>query len=430
MVDNYNRIDNNDEIDLLTIIKFFIVNRQTILLCTIACFIIGIFIALFSKKVYLAESALLVLGLRTEVTFEPKIQVKGVTEEIIQRFEEKKKTVSEFIVTPAVLSEVISEAEKNNVVEKGKISFKKLAKSVEVSIKGAMIKIRVRSDSPHKAKFFADKIAEVTVDKLSLLTAEIISKEILIEKLRQARQKYNEATTEYNNFLKNNRIIELSKNIEELKKMYDFYTSNITTIEKSIWQAKNLKEQLESGGVSSVGELADALALLKFKSSIFAGTTELPLKLEFTQSNIQKIDKSNIDAVVKEIDNIISILERRKKEFIQELESKKYEQQIKLLQTELEKEKNREKDLVKNRDLFWDSVVTLERKLQEIEVGKDMTDNIFVKIVYLSELPELPESRNRKMIVIVAVVIGIFLGISVSLIREGYQKVQKLLYER
>lgn len=417
--------NNTEEIDLLAIVKFFVRNKNTILFCAFIFFVSGIIIALLQKKIYVAESAILISGIRAEVMFEPKIQLKEIGSEVIQRFESKKQTVAEFLKSPTVLSEVIQEAENNNVVEKGKIKVKDLKNLVNTTITGEIVKVKVVSDKPQKAKFFADKIVEITVNKLSTLTSEAISKDDISLKLQQARQQYNKAVAEYNNFVKNNKIMELTKQINQLTQMYEYYTSNITSIEKNIWQAKNLKEQIESGGISSVGELADALALLKFKSSIFTGSSELPLKLEFTQQSIQRIDKSNIETVVKEIDSIISILEKRKKEFEKELETKKYEQQIQLLKTELEKEKVREKELVKNKDLAWDSLVTLERKLQEIEIGKDMEGKIFLKIAYLSELPETPESGKRKIIVVIATVLGLVVGMLVAGLKEMYLKVQK-----
>ncbi|MCX7715838.1 MAG: hypothetical protein N2Z73_00290, partial [Endomicrobia bacterium] len=266
---------------------------------------------------------------------------------------------------------------------------------------------------------------EITVQKASLfITTEYIAKEDIIKKVKDARQQYNKAVIQYNNFVKNNKIMELTKQITQLKQMYEFYTSNIIAIEKNIWQAKSLKEQIQSGGISSVGEIGDALAVLKFKSSIFAGSTELPLKFEFTQQELQKIDKSNTEAVVREIDNIISILEKRKQEYQRELEIRNYEKQIQQLETELEEEKNLEKNLIKDKELAWETLLALERKLQEIEIGKDMVENIFVKIGYFSELPSQPEKGKRKIITLISTFIGVGVGIFVALGKEMYLKLR------
>jgi 5'-deoxynucleotidase YfbR-like HD superfamily hydrolase len=248
-----------------------------------------------------------------------------------------------------------------------------------------------------------------------------IQKENIDEEIKNARQKYNDAVTKYNQFVNNNRILELSTKIDQLTQMYNYYKNRITEIEKYLWQTKSLKEQIEHGGVTSVGEFADMLAVLKFKSSIFAGSSELPLKLEVAQVGTQKVDKTNISEVVKEIDGIISILEKRKKEFEEELQTKKYEEQIRQLQADLEKENVRQKELVKNRDLLWETLVSLERKKEELVIRNGVKEEI-TKVAYLSVLPEYPESGKRKIIVLISCCLGILFGILLAAVKEVYVK--------
>ncbi|GEM_PF-2340812 len=413
-----------EEISLVDIIRFFLRNKSVIFGFTVIFLFIGIIFSLLQKKVYTAEAGILIVSRKQEITFEPKIQDKDYIEDEI--LEQRKKTITEIIKTPFILTDILLKAEQQGVIKKGKIKLNDLldkkSKIINVKLYDSLIKVRVSLPDKYQAKFFADEIVLATVDKsLSLLVS--IQKESIDKELKNVRQKYNEAVIKYNQFVNNNKILELSTKIDQLSKIYNYYKDNITEIEKHLWQAKNLKEQVESGGLTSVGEFADTLAILRFKSTIFAGSSELPLKFEIRQIDTQNVNKTNISEVVKEINSIISILEKRKKEFEEELKTKNYEQQIRQLQTELEKEKIRQKELLKNRDLLWETLTTLERKKEELNIKNGIKEEI-AKVAYLSVLPERPEGGKRKIIVLVSTCLGIMIGIFYSFLKEAYDKVK------
>lgn len=411
---------NMDEITIVDVLKFFIRHQSTILFTTIIFFIFGIIYIILKPKTYIAESGLLIIDTKPEVSFEPKIQIKDLSE-YLQSFDSKKKTVSELIKSPIVLNDVLNKAFEQGLIEEKSLRQQKaLYSKIEIFQTGNVLKIQVKMSKPQQAKFFADEIAKITVEKSKFLVVNNISQDILKQKLEAAKQEYENSFKKYNYFLQNNKILELTTKITQLQKMYNYYKDNLIQIEQNIWKARNLKEQLQSGSITNVGELADSLALLKFKSSIFSEESELPLKLEINQYNNTKLDK---DSVVKEIDSIISILEERKKDFEEQLNSQNYEKQIQKLQSELEKEKKREKDLIKDRDLNWESLVALERKIKEIEISDGIVENVLVKIAYLSELPKSPDNGKEKIIVLVSTVFGLFSGILIG----GFQEIYKIM---
>ncbi len=418
-----NKINENDEITIVDILKFFIKYRKIILFTATLFFILGVVYVISKPKTYVAESGLLIIDTKPQVNFEPKIQLKDLSE-YLQNFDDKKKTVSEIIKSPMVLNEVLNKAFEHGLIkEKNLKQQKSLSKKIDLIQVGNILRIQVKMSTPEQSKFFADEIAKITVEKSSFLVTDYISQNILKQKLVEVKQEYENSVKKYNHFLQNNKILELTTKINQLQNMYDYYKTNIVQIEKDIWQAKNLKEQLKSGGVTNVGELADSLALLKFKSSVFSSGDDLPLKLEINQYTNTKLDK---DSVIKEIDSIISILEERKKDFEEELKSQSYETQIQKLRSELEIEKKRENDLIKERDLNWESLVALERKLKEIEIGNGITEKVLVKVAYLSVLPEAPESGKNKFIVLIFTIFGLFLGILIGSLKESYSKIVSL----
>ncbi len=415
-----------EEISLVDLIKFFLKNRNTIIISVIISFIIGIIYALLIRNNYVAEAGIYVVVRKPEITFEPKIQDKDFFEE--KYFEERKRTIAEIVKSPFVLNEVLSKAEQEGIIKKDEIKIQNLidekSKMMNVFIAGSVVKVRVKLPDKYQAKFFADEIVKTAVEKLSFLLTSI-QKENVDEEIKNVRQKYNEAVAKYQQFVNNNKILELTTKIEHLNKMYSYYKNNITEIEKHLWKAKNLKEQIETGSITSVGEFADMLAILKFKSSIFAGSSELPLKLEIAEVGLQKINKTNIGEAVKEIESIISILEKRRKDFEEELKTKNYERQIRQLESELEKEKTKQKELLNNKDLLWETLTSLERKKEELNIKNGIKEEI-AKVAYLSVLPEYPNGRSRKITIFISCCLGMFVGVFLSVLKEAYEKVKSL----
>lgn len=164
-----------EEISLVDIVKFFIRHSKTIVLTTVICILAGIFgsIILGSKKIYKAESALIVLGTKSDVMVESKTGVLGIKEiaDIYPpRLEDRKRTIVELIKSPLIISDVISKARKEKIfVDEDKflsvedfISPK--SKIIEIKQTGEIIKIIVRMEKKELAKFFADEIAKSVVN--------------------------------------------------------------------------------------------------------------------------------------------------------------------------------------------------------------------------------------------------------------------------
>ncbi|MEN3013007.1 MAG: Wzz/FepE/Etk N-terminal domain-containing protein [Endomicrobiia bacterium] len=412
-----------EDIEIIDVIKFFIRNKKIITICFIFSLILGIIWVAFQKKTYTAEAGIIVLGVKPKITFEPKIQIKEISEGVIQQFDERKKTIVEFLRSPVVISEVIEKLKNQghiNQSEKFSVeSFIKSKKILNIETVGELIKVKVRLKDRELAKRFADEIVKTTVEKMVYFTYYEIPTDILKNKLLEAQKNYKDAVERYNLFVQENKILEINKRLSQLQDMYNYYVVNITKIEKYIWEAKGLKAQLQKEDFSSVGELGNALAMLRFKSSIF-------IEDKFEKVEIEKIDKEllklqDIKLAIKEIDETIEILEARKKEFEKKLEEEKYEQQIQQLKKELEKEMDKEKQLIKDKDLYWDMLLTLERKQKEIEISNGISENIPVKIAYFSFLPEKPDDGRYMVFLLGFMFLGLLIGVTISGVKEIYK---------
>ncbi|MCX7911080.1 MAG: Wzz/FepE/Etk N-terminal domain-containing protein [Endomicrobia bacterium] len=414
-------MNDEKEISIIDIIKFFIRNKNIIFYTTFLFFILGIIFALFQKKTYTAEAAIMVLGIKPKVTFEPKIQLKEIGEDVFQQIDERKKTVVEFLNSPYIISEVIEKLKRQGLIKHKEISVENFTLSkntLVIETKGEIIKVKVKLEDKNLAKHFADELVKTVTDKMFLLFNYDIPKELLKTKLEETKQEYEKAQKRYNMFIQKNKITELLAKLSQLETLYNYYINNIVKLERLISEANGLKEQLQKSEVSSVGEFANALALLKFKSSIFTEGKELPVNVELKEIDKEILKFKDLKLVMKEIDQIIEVLEKLKKEYQQKLEDEKYEQKIQQLKKEIEEEKNKEKQLIKDRDLIWESLLTLERKQKEMEISNGISENIPVKIAYLSNLPEKPDPGKRKVIVILFTIMGFSLATVISLIKE------------
>ncbi len=414
-----------EEISIADIVNFFYKYARFIIIfsVTVTLFTFVLLLTL-SKKLYIAESGLIVLGTKPEVTFEPKIQIKEVSESIIQRFEDRKKSIQELIKTPTVIEPVISKAVELNLINKNEFTYLDFVNGniVEVKPAGEFIKIKATMKTPELAQFFANEIAKSAVYQVNNLFFYDIPKQILDAKLLEVRQKYTEAVKKYTEYIQTNPVMELLREKTRLQSLYNYYNESINSIERNIWTAKNLKEQLQKGSVSTVGELGNAIALLRYNASIFAGDSELPFKFEFSSQDTTKITGAQINSAVEDIDNIISILQKRKSEFEKELKEQRFEQKIQELETKIEKEKVKERELVKTRDLAWEAMVALERKKEELDISEGITENILVKIAYLSELPLVPKRRYILRNTMISLVLSFMVSTVLCLLKEGYEK--------
>jgi uncharacterized protein involved in exopolysaccharide biosynthesis len=173
MIENY-----EEEISLVDILKFFIRHKVVIISSTLLFFIVsmGLNLTVFNKetsKNYLAESALIVLGTKSDINIDQKMGVLGVKEladVYPQRIEDRKKTIVELIKSPLIISSVIQKVKDSDFDKKAIINYSiedfvsPKSKIIEVKQVGEIIKVTVRLNDKNLAKFFADEIVKHTVD--------------------------------------------------------------------------------------------------------------------------------------------------------------------------------------------------------------------------------------------------------------------------
>ncbi|MCX7956667.1 MAG: Wzz/FepE/Etk N-terminal domain-containing protein [Endomicrobia bacterium] len=415
-----------EELTIKDIIKFLFKHKKIIIETTFIFFILGVTFALLQKKTYTAEAAIMILGVKPKVTLETKIELKDALDNIYQQFEQRKKTVVELLKSPLIVSEVLNKLQWQGLIKLNKFSVSDFlnSKVINVEIVGEIIKVKVRLSDKVLAKNFADELVKTLVEKMSSVINYSISKDILKDKYEQTKQDYELLQAKYNSFIEKNRITELNKELTQLEDLYKYYVSSLTKIEKLIHEAEGIKQQFQSSNTSSVGEFANALSLLKLKSSMFVAEGELPIQIDLGEVSSEKLKFQDISNGVFEVEEIIKILKDRKTEFSNKLKEEKFEEKIQHLKKEIEKEKNKETQLLKDKNLAWESLLMIERKQKELEISNGISEDIPIKIVYFSVLPEKPDSGKRKIYIATSIFIGFVLGILISWIKEALSDIK------
>ncbi|MDW8055848.1 MAG: Wzz/FepE/Etk N-terminal domain-containing protein [Elusimicrobiota bacterium] len=161
-----------DEISLLDIVKFFIRHSRLIAITTLICGVVGVAVILLlssKEKSFTAESAIIVLGTKSDVSVEPKSSLLGIKEiaDIYPpRLEDRKRTIVELAKSPLIVSKVINKAYELKLYT-NKLSVDDFvapnSKILEVKQVGEIIKIKTKLYDRGLAKFFADEIAKAVV---------------------------------------------------------------------------------------------------------------------------------------------------------------------------------------------------------------------------------------------------------------------------
>ncbi len=170
---NINNMD--DEINLVDILKFFLKNFKTISIFTFLFLLIAV-ILFFRisppKAYYTAESAIIVLGTKSDVSIAKKEElfdvIKSLADIYPPRLEDRKRTVTAIVKSPLIISLVLEQAKELLKKKNLKITLENFISEksdlLRIQQIGEIIKINIKFSDKELAKFFADEIAKITVE--------------------------------------------------------------------------------------------------------------------------------------------------------------------------------------------------------------------------------------------------------------------------
>jgi capsular polysaccharide biosynthesis protein len=369
-----------DEIDLRKYIDVLVKRWKLIAIITGTVIIIAVLVSFLSPPVYEARASVLMTKTRSEIVLEPKY---------LTEFQQDSTSMRQ-----AMLALVKSSSVANQVIEKlgDKLEPKErkastMVDKIGVSTQGDLIEISVKSTDPQKAAAIANAWAESYKDYVNRLYSGILqSPEGLKAQAVTAAKEYEEKQKAFEDFIKDNRIAELSQQISDKEILYD---------------TKQLREHVKSGSSSAASSIANGLSLFLLQTK---AVTSLPEGLQIPPESL-----TAFNADLKDVDALISTLETRpggkRGESLTEVQK-----DILLLKAELEQENARQRELQDARDIAWEAYTIIAGKSAETEVAAQAR-GIVVEVADVAAVPESPVAPRRVMNIGIALVLGLVVGV-------------------
>jgi capsular polysaccharide biosynthesis protein len=325
-------------------------------------------------------------------------------------------------------------------------NFKVVKNSVDVNADEEILTINAVSTNPEIAVKIANEWARNATDKINQIYSGEQPLTDIKKQLEVAYKDYENAQSELENFLMENRAGLLETKIKESKKQLstlseedkqrlEYYRGKLTEILYKQDQLSYLKSQLQSGNRSKAAEFGDAFAVLSARANYEA---DIYQEVDFESRHLgyfgDEIDLdiqfANIESVMDESSKYVSDIESLE-ELIQG-EREKVENEIKLLtseivntesdpdieklasniqkmESEFEKDQARLNELNSQRDLAWQAYQAYAQKEAEIR-NAPQVDNM-VTIAGFAITPVLINSQGYIQRVIIASLFGAFLGV-------------------
>ena len=369
-----------EQIDLRKYIDVLLRHWWLIVSITVIAVFLVWLVNFLSPTTYEANSAVLVTKAKSEIIFEPKYRT-FLEEDIASQH----KALIALVKSSTVATQVIEQL--GDKLEPKEQRVESILGKVQARDQGDFIEISVKSTDPQKAAAIANAWAECYESHVNGLYSGILqSPEELQAQADAAKSEYEEKQKVWENFISNNRIDELSRQIAD---------------KELLCNIKSLREQLAAGSSSPASVSANSLAIILLQASAF---TSLPVDLQVSIDQL-----SRVNASLDDVEVLISTLEARsggiRGQSISELR-----QEILQLSGELEQEEAKQQELKRSRDVTWQTYTTLDSKVSEVKVAILAQDAV-VRVAVVAVVPEEPVAPRRVMNMGIALVLGLIAGV-------------------
>lgn len=415
----------DDEIDLRPYILAVLRFKWLLILAALVMGIIGFMYTARQPQLFKATATLLVI--RNHPTLKLADQFPTVAESVDTAA--KLRAFLAIAKDPAIA--VASIEEMSNKLPEGKRQPERLNSIITVESQGDLILISATDPDPKLAAEIANSWAAQTAKSINQAYAEGSAITDIELQLADAQKQYEAAQASLEGFIRENESQSIERQISETRfiltslinqraKRLDFYNQRAYSLEHFIVQAESLKNQLESGSQSTAGELGDAIAILNARANAYgiaqvlqnadslstidssAGSSSNLSALTGQQPS--KVASFSIDVSVEELisngdtsadfaDDLEQIIElarvdlSKAQELIlsltmeeQDTESSSQVAQVNTrlqeLETRLEQQKARQRELSNDRDLTWQAYTALIEKKAELQTSTQTKNEV------------------------------------------------------
>lgn len=332
---------------------------------------------------------------------------------------------------------------------------------VGVSHTGDLIFLTASAGKSKEAADISNEWARRAVQAINLAYSEDAPLTEIQSQAEVAQSEYGTNQLALEEFLRTSQVDLLEKKVAEAKTIlskmvndrawqFSYYSNRRQSMEDLIVQAEALKQQLNDGSSSAAAGIGDALAVLKLRASAFeispvpdpviaqksdtesnsiisTNVNPMPdrrseLNFDLQLSEISALDDAN-SAYVTDLDQLISqarIEQELAEEKLQELSLQLTQNQgnasieeaavqIQALESQLESERAKLKELTSKRDLSWNTYQSFIQK--ETEIKNNAQTNSQVKLASLAIPSQVPVPSVTKRNTLVGGAMGLMVGV-------------------
>jgi len=408
-----------EEIDLREYINVLLKRKGIIILIFLIAVITAALVSYFYlKPVYQASTILMISKPKYQVELEPKIQTQFTPEVSLATYESliKDRKIEEEVIKKLNLDQPPYGLTPDNL--QGMITIESLKNT-------NLIKMNLQAGEPKLAKDIANVWAALFVEKNKDLNLQE-SKEaqgFIEEQLKISNQNLSKIEEETREFNETNKIEIFEDEIKGKATKVLNYKLRIADVKLSFEKEKAKREQF-------IVELNPQDKILKLNKSIVDDQFFHQLVSNIIKDNLGAI---NLSYVSEEINPIyynfaqqlistevsISSLQAEENQLIKNIND--FNLELETLRKELAQEKLIQSRLEREYDTAKGVYDVLSQKNEEVKIAV-ATESGLVKIASLAYEPRGPIKPNKKLNILIAGVLGLFVGIFVAFFLEFWQK--------
>jgi uncharacterized protein involved in exopolysaccharide biosynthesis len=408
-----------EEIDLREYINVLLKRKGIIILIFLIAVITAALVSYFYlKPVYQASTILMISKPKYQVELEPKIQTQFTPEVSFATYESliKDREIEEEVIKKLNLDQPPYGFTPDSL--QGMITIESLKNT-------NLIKMNLQAGEPKLAKDIANVWAALFVEKNKALNLQE-SKEaqgFIEEQLKISNQNLSTIEEEIREFNETNKIEIVENEIKGKAAKILNHELRIADIKISLKKEKARKEQV-------IIALNEQDKVLKLSKSITENQFFHQLMSNITNGNFSDINLTYISEEANPIyynlaqqlicTNIsINSLQAEEKQLKENIDD--YWERIESLKQELAQEKLTQSRLEREYDTAKGVYGVLSQKNEEVKIAV-ATESGLVKVASLAYEPEYPIKPNKKLNILIAGVLGLFVGIFVAFFLEFWQK--------
>lgn len=430
-----------DEIDLRPYFNVIAKRWRLILASGLITALVAALVSLALPKAYTATAAVLIRPTYSQLAFDERF----ITEDspLDPKSDSHIKALTALAASPAIET-AIPASKLQQLAPEDYLPGDLSEDYISISSEGDLLLIEATGSSPEQARDLADTWAETFVSYANKLYSEQGGAGGELEKqVEAANQRYQQAQRAYEEFLSTNRLPELGRQIEALtalldesqkadREAYQRYLDRIRGLEMLLRDAEALRAHVGDGLDNNFGESLAALAL-RMRAT---GGEQLPIELQLSDPGAiaSQATLADLDLVIAQIKAQIADIKRAADAIAAALA---YEQDasgslppdqraahletLRQLRQQHEHEASKERTLEQERNIAFEALQVLRRKLAEQQAAAINSD-IRLRLAGRSLLPSRHSSPKLFINTFAGLFIGTLLGMAASFWLEFARK--------